>query len=100
MKPASNVAAGRPPTMNHLMVTSTTTQITGPALAAWLLAMHMALRQPGVLALAVNRFIDRAHRCAGIVNETVARVQAAIGRHPQIAGPRPTWIRPMRPGMQ
>lgn len=74
MEPATDIAAGRPPTMNHLMMTSTTTQIACPTLAAWLLAMNMALRQPGIPTLAVNRAIYAAHGCVGIIDETVTCV--------------------------
>ena len=100
MKPASNVVAGRPATMNHLVMTSAPAKVARPALPAWLLAMHMALRQPSVLATNVNRLIQAAHECAGIVNKTVACVEIAVGRHSQIAGSCSTWIGPMRSGMQ
>lgn len=100
MKPASNVVAGRPPTMNHLVMTPAPAKVARPALPAWLLAMHMALRQPSVLATNVNRLIQAAHECAGIVNKTVACVEIAVGGHSQIAGSCSTRIRPMRSGMQ
>jgi hypothetical protein len=74
MKPATDVVASWPPAMNYLMMTSTTTQIACPTFAAWLLAMHMALRQPCILAFAVNRVIYAAHGCAGIIDETVTCV--------------------------
>src|ERR1700733_5411608 len=100
MKPASNVVARRPPTMNNLVMTPASAQIASPALSAWLLAMHMALRQPSVLPPAVNLLIQAAHECARIVHKTMARVEIAVGRHSQIAGPCSTRIRPMRSGMQ
>ena len=100
MKPASNVVTRRPPTMNHLVMTPASAQIARPALSAWLLAMHMTLRQPSVLAPTVNLFTQAAHECARIVNKTVACVEIAVGGHSQIAGSCSTRIRPMRSGMQ
>ena len=100
IKPASNVVARRPPTMNHLVMTSASAKIARPALPARLLAMHMTLRQPSVLVPTVNLFIQAAHVCPRIVNKTVACVEIAVGGHSQIAGACSTRIRPMRSGMQ
>jgi hypothetical protein len=50
VQPATNVVACRPPTVDYLMMTATSAQISCPTVAAWLLPVNVTLQEPLGLA--------------------------------------------------
>ena len=96
VQPAADVVTGRAPAMDHLVVAAAAAQVARPAAATRLLAVHVAVGEPGRLAVAVDALLEVPQRARGVADKAMAGGELAVGRHADIAGAGSAGVGPVR----
>ena len=91
-QPAADEIAGRAAAMDHLVMAAAAAQIACATIGARLLAMNVAIGQPGAPAHLVRAVGDRAHRAGFVVDEAVAGEIGTFGRDAEISAPSHSWL--------
>ena len=64
--------------MDDFVMAAAATEIASPALAARLLAVHVAIRQPYKAPGGVHALLERSHRTAVVTDKAMARREIAV----------------------
>jgi hypothetical protein len=99
LTPAADEVACRASAVNRFVMTTAAAKVARPTAAARLLRFDPPFREPSAPAFEVDAGVDIAQRSRLIIDEPVAGGELALRRDTEIARPRATRVRTMRPAM-
>jgi hypothetical protein len=87
VEPAPDEIAGSAPAIDYFVMTASPAEVSRPTGIAWFLPVHVTLREPCILPVAIHAEGDIPESACVVINESMAGVESSLRRDSEVTGP-------------